>query len=106
MKRQIIWLAVIVLTAAAALAATGAASAGGATQVDGIQTLVSVGDPYDPADDVYRMDGYGGGRPALIGLWYTRSFVYGVLTPSGLSPRQAPRSSRGASTRTATAPAA
>ena len=84
MKRQIIWLAVIVLTAAAALAATGAASAGGATQVDGIQTLVSVGDPYDPADDVYRMDGYGGGRPALIGLWYTRSFVYGVLTPSGV----------------------
>ena len=84
MKRQIIWLAVVVLTAAAALTATGAASAGGTTQVDGIQTLVSVGDPYDPADDVYWMDGYGGGQPALIGLWSTRSFVPAVLTPSGV----------------------
>ena len=45
----------------------GAASAAGTTQVDGIQTLVSLGDPFDPADDVYWMDGYGDGRPALIG---------------------------------------
>jgi hypothetical protein len=30
------------------------------------------------------MDGYGGGRPALIGLWYTQTFVVGVVTPSGV----------------------
>lgn len=85
MKRQITWLAMIVCGVAAALAATGTASAGGGMmQVDGIQTLASVGDPFDPADDVYRMDGYGGGRPALIGNWRTTSFVLNVLTPSGV----------------------
>ena len=84
MKRKITWLAVVVLASAAALTATGAASAAGTTQVDGIQTLASVGDPFDPADDVYRMDGYGDGRPALIGYWRTTSFLLGVLTPSGV----------------------
>lgn len=84
MKRQIIWLAASVLGAAAALTATGAASAAGTTQVDGIQTLISVGDPFDPADDAYWMDGYGDGRAALIGYWRTTSFLIGVLTPSGV----------------------
>ena len=64
--------------------AAGPAAADGASQVDGIQTLVDIGDPFDPADDVSAMDGYGGGRPALIGLWYTRTFVVGVVTPSGV----------------------
>lgn len=80
MKRSIIWLAVVVL----GLAATGAATAAGTTQVDGIQTLVSLGDPNDPADDVYWMDGYGGGGPALIGWWRTKTFDFGVLTASGV----------------------
>ena len=76
----------------------------GATQVDGIQTLVSVGDPFDPADDVYWMDGYGDGRPALIGCWRTTSFLLGVLTPVGCRHRQRDGSgSTAASTRTATA---
>lgn len=85
MKRRITGLLMAVaLTSAAALAATSAASAAGVTQVDGIQTLVSLGDPFDPVDDVYWMDGYGDGRPALIGYWYTRSSVLGVATPSGV----------------------
>ena len=84
MKRKITWLAIVVVGLAASLAATGAATAGGATQVDGIQTLVSLGDPNDPADDLYWMDGYGGGRPALIGWWRTTSFQLGVITPSGV----------------------
>lgn len=84
MKRHITWLAFVVLGVAAALAGTGAASAAGTSQVDGIQTLVSLGDPNDPADDVYWMDGHGGGRPALIGTWKTKTFVFGVLTPSGV----------------------
>ena len=83
MKRQITWLAIVVLGVAASLAATGAASAAGTTQVDGIQTLVSLGVLDDPADDLYWMDGYGGGRPALIGYWQTKTFVFEVLTPSG-----------------------
>lgn len=71
--------------AAAALAASGTASAaGGTTQVDGVQTVVSLGDPFDATDDVYWMDGYGGGVPALVGLWYTRTFELGVFTPSGV----------------------
>ena len=57
MKRQITWLAIVVLGVAAFL--------------------------DDPADDLYWMDGYGGGRPALIGYWQTKTFVFGVLTPSG-----------------------
>ena len=84
MKRKITWLAVVVLGSAAALTATGAAAAAGTTQVDGIQTLALVGDLFDPADDVYRVDGYGDGRPALIGYWRTTSFLLGVLTPSGV----------------------
>ena len=84
MKRNITWLAVVVLGVAASLAATGAASAAGTTQVDGIQMLVSLGDPLDPADDGYWMSGYGDGRPALIGWWRTTSFQLGVITPSGV----------------------
>lgn len=84
MRRQILWLVAISAVAVAALAATGGASATGMTQVDGIQTLVSGGDTLDPTDDVFAMDGYGGGRPALIGSWYTRSLVLGVVTPSGV----------------------
>ena len=77
-------LAVVAVVAAFAVAASGTAAAGGATQLDGIQTLVSLGDPNDPADDVFWMDGYGGGVPALIGYWYTRTFELGVFTPSGV----------------------
>ena len=84
MKRNITWLAVVVLGVAASLAATGAASAAGTTQVDGMQTLASLGDPLDPADDGYWMSGYGDGRPALIGWWRTTSFQLGVITPSGV----------------------
>ena len=84
MKRRITWLVVVVLGLAAALAATGAATAAGTTQVDGIQTLVGGGDTLDPTDDDFLMDGYGGGRPALLGHWYTRSSVLGVVTPSGV----------------------
>jgi len=84
MKRHITWFALVLVAIAASLAATGAASAGGATQVDGVQTLVSLGDPLDPADDVYWMAGYGDGRPALIGRWRTTSFQFGVFTPSGV----------------------
>jgi hypothetical protein len=45
---------------------------------------VGGGNTLDPTDDVYSMDGYGGGRPGLVGYWYTRSFVLGVVTPSGV----------------------
>jgi hypothetical protein len=83
MKRHITWLAIVPVAIAALLAATGA-SAAGTTQVDGVQTLVSLGDPFDPADDVYWMAGYGDGRPALIGWWRTTSFQLGVFTPSGV----------------------
>jgi len=69
--------------AALATAATGAAARGN-TQVDGVMALVSLGDPFDPTDDVYSMDGYGGGAAALVGLWYTRTFELGVFTPSGV----------------------
>jgi hypothetical protein len=74
----------VAVVAALALAASGTAAAEGAIQVDGIQTTVSLGDPNDPTDDIAWMDGYGGGRPALIGYWYTRSFELGVFTPSGV----------------------
>jgi hypothetical protein len=84
MRRQILWLVAVVAIAAAALVAAGGASATGMTQVDGIQTLVGGGNTLDPTDDVFSMDGYGGGRPALVGHWYTRSFVVGVVTPSGV----------------------
>ena len=83
MKRHPAWL-LVALVVAGALTATGTAGAGTTTQVDGIQTLISLGDPNDPTDDVAWMDGYGGGRPALIGFWYTRTFAFGVLTPSGV----------------------
>ena len=78
------WLIGALVVAAGVLAISATAAAEGTTQVDGIQTLVSLGDPNDPADDVSLMDGYGGGAPALLGLWYTRTFVLGVLTPSGV----------------------
>ena len=84
MRRQILWLVAVMAIATSALVAAGGAAATGMTQVDGIQTLVSGGDPLDPTDDVFRMDGYGGGQPALVGYWYTRSFVLGVVTPSGV----------------------
>jgi hypothetical protein len=85
MKRHMRWvLAAVGLAGVVVLVAAGPAAADGASQVDGIQTLVDIGDPFDPADDVSAMDGYGGGRPALIGLWYTRTFVVGVVTPSGV----------------------
>jgi hypothetical protein len=85
MRRIIIMLAIAALAVAAGVTATGAAAAGAGTiQVDGVQTLVSIGDPYDPADDLYWMAGYGGGRPGLVGWWRTTSFRYGVLTPSGV----------------------
>ena len=83
MKLHLALLAAAVLMAAA-LAAGGTASASGTTQVDGVQALVFPGDPFDATDDVYRMDGYGDGRPALIGSWYTRTFELGVFTPSGV----------------------
>ena len=66
MNHRHIWLAVVVLAAASALAATGAFAATGNTQVDGIQTTVTVGDLDDPTDDVFWMDGNGGGKPGLI----------------------------------------
>jgi hypothetical protein len=84
MRRKITWLAVVVLGVAASLVATSGAFAGGTTQVDGIQTLVSLGDPFDPTDDVYWMAGYGDGRAALIGWWRATSFQFGVITPSGV----------------------
>jgi hypothetical protein len=84
MRFHLALLAAAVLVAAA-LAASGTASAGdGTTQVDGVQTVVSLGDPFDATDDVYWNDGYGGGAPALIGFWYTRTFELGVFTPSGV----------------------
>lgn len=84
MNHRHTWLAVVVLAAASALAATGAFAATGNTQVDGIQTTVTVGDYDDPTDDVFWMDGNGGGKPGLIGYWYTRSMSFGVFTPSGV----------------------
>ena len=58
MNRRNTWLAVVVLAAASALAATGAFAATGNTQVDGIQTTVTLGDLEDPTDDVLRADGF------------------------------------------------
>jgi hypothetical protein len=84
MTRKIVWLAIVVLGVAASAASTGAASANRTIQVAGIQRLVSIGDPFDPADDLYSMEGYGDGRPALVGGWKTTSFSYGVITPSGV----------------------
>ena len=84
MNRRNSWLAVVVLAAASALAATGAFAATGNMQVDGIQTTVTLGDPEDATDDVFWMDGNGGGKPGLIGYWYTRTLEYGVFTPSGV----------------------
>lgn len=84
MKRHFTWLVLILVGIVASLAATGASSAAGATQVDGVQTLVSSGDPFDATDDVYWMSGYGGGQPALVGWWRTTSFELGVFTPSGV----------------------
>jgi hypothetical protein len=84
MKRQIASLIAATLVSAAALVATGTAAAEGTSQVDGVMTLVSLGDPFEATDDVYWMDGYGGGAPALIGYWYTRTLEAGVFTPSGV----------------------
>jgi hypothetical protein len=84
MKHRHTWLAVVVLAAASALAATGAFAATGNTQVDGIQTTVTLGEYDHATDDVFWMDGNGGGAPGLIGYWYTRSITYGVFTPSGV----------------------
>ena len=81
MKRQLTVLAMV--AAAAVLAATGAAAAG-TSQIDGVSRLVDLGDPFDPTDDVFSMAGYGDGRPALVGSWYTRTFVPGVFTASGV----------------------
>jgi hypothetical protein len=81
MRRHI---AALGMVAAAAVLAATAATAAGTTQVDGISTLVALGDPLDPTDDVFAMAGYGDGRPALVGSWYTRTFVPGVFTPSGV----------------------
>ena len=73
----------VAVSGAAVLAAT-AATAAGTTQVDGVQTPVEIGDPFDPTDDAWAMAGYGDGRPALIGTWYTRTFELGVATASGV----------------------
>jgi hypothetical protein len=83
-KRLITTLTVSALVGVALVAAGSAGAATGTTQVDGVMTLVSFGDPFDPTDDVYWMDGYGGGAPALIGAWYTRTLDEGVFTPSGV----------------------
>ena len=84
MNHRHTWLALAVLAAASALAATSAFAATGTTQVDGKQTTITLGNPDDPTDDVFWMEGNGGGAPGLIGYWYTRSLVYGVFTPSGV----------------------
>ena len=84
MTRGKFWLAFVVLAAVSALAATGGLAAPGNTQVDGVQTTITLGNLDDPTDDVYWMDGNGGGAPGLIGYWYTRSIEYGVFTPSGV----------------------
>jgi len=84
MNRLHTWLMVGALAAASALAATAAYAAPGNTQVDGIQTVVSLGNLDDPTDDVFWMAGNGNGGPALIGTWYTRSMTFGVFTPSGV----------------------
>jgi hypothetical protein len=85
MIRRMPWLlALAALAATAALAAAGSAAAAGTTQLDGVQSIVSLGDPFDATDDVLWMDGYGDGRPALIGYWYVRSIAYTVFTPSGV----------------------
>ena len=84
MNRRHTWLALVVLAAASALAATGAFAATGNTQVDGKQTVVTLGNEEDPTDDVYWMEGNGGGAPALIGYWYIRSMTFGVFTASGV----------------------
>jgi hypothetical protein len=84
MTRQIATVLATALVSVAALVATGTAAANGTSQVDGIMTLVSSGDPLDSTDDVYWMDGYGGGAPGLVGYWYTRTLEPGVFTPSGV----------------------
>ena len=84
MTRGKFWLAFVVLAAVSAFAATGGLAAPGNTQVDGVQTTITLGNLEDPTDDVYWMDGNGGGAPGLIGYWYTRSIEYGVFTPSGV----------------------
>jgi hypothetical protein len=84
MRLQLAFLTAVVMLAAALAASGTASAANGTTQVDGVQTVVSLGDPFDPTDDVYWNDGYGGGAPALIGFWYTRTFDVGVFTPSGV----------------------
>ena len=56
MNRRHTWLAVVVLAAASALAATGAFAANGNTQVDGIQTVVTLGED-DVADRRRVLDG-------------------------------------------------
>ena len=77
-------LAAVVLAAAALTAGGTASAAPGTAQVDGVQTIVSLGDPFDATDDVYWMAGFGGGAPGLVGYWYTRTFEIGVFTPSGV----------------------
>ena len=84
MKHRLSWLFGLGLTSILLLVAATPAGAAGPSQIDGVQTLVTYNDPYNPADDVFWMDGYGSGRPALIGYWYIRSFVLGVFTPSGV----------------------
>ena len=83
MNRRHTWLALVGLAAASALAATSALAAPGNTQVDGTQSVVTLGNEEDPTDDVFWMEGNGSG-PGLIGYWYTRSMTFGVFTPSGV----------------------
>jgi hypothetical protein len=62
MTRGKFWLACVVLAAVSALAATGGLAAPGNTQVDGVQTTITLGNPDDPTDDVYWMNGTAAAR--------------------------------------------
>ena len=84
MKHRHTWLALVVLAAASALAATGAFAATGTTQVDGMQTIVTLGNPRR-SDRRRVLDGRQRRRRAGADrVLVHASLSYGVFTPSGV----------------------